>query len=80
LTKLHYFIIDSGGMLTVPRSFDFDCASHREPAEMALLLQDQLDTDEYLHRRRRDTETSFLRDILTDDISHNALRRPRESV
>jgi hypothetical protein len=65
LAKLHNFIIDSGGMLTVPRASDFDYESHREPAEMAVLLQDQLDTDEDLHKRCRDTETSILRDILT---------------
>jgi DDE superfamily endonuclease len=80
LAKIHNFIIDSGGMLTVPRASDFDCASHREPAEMAVLLQYQLDTDEDLHKRRRDTETSILREILTDDIAHNALRRHRVSV
>jgi hypothetical protein len=67
-------------MLIVPRASDFDCASHREPAYMALLLLNQLDTDEDLHKRRIDTETSILWDILTDDISHNALRRPRVSV
>jgi hypothetical protein len=80
LAKLHNFITDSGGMLTVPHACECYCASHREPAEMAVLLQYQLGTDEYLHKRRRDIETSILRDILTDDIAHNALRRPRVSV
>jgi DDE superfamily endonuclease len=45
LAKLYNFIIDSGSMLTVPRASDFNCSSHLEPAEMAVLLQYHLDTD-----------------------------------
>jgi DDE superfamily endonuclease len=79
LTKLHNFIIDSGGMPTVPRPSGADSSGHYEPADMAVLLQDELDTDDRLHKRRRDTETSLMRDIFTKSIELNGMRRPLQA-
>jgi hypothetical protein len=59
---------------TSPRGVD--TSSHQEQADMAVLLQDHLDTDDRLHKRRRDTDTSRLRQIFIDSIELNAFRRP----
>jgi hypothetical protein len=74
LAKLHNFIIDEGGMPHVPRPSGADCSGHQEPADNAILLQGQLDADNLLHRRRRDMETSRLRQVLTDSIEFHGLR------
>jgi hypothetical protein len=46
LAKLHNFIIDEGGMPHVPRPSGADCSGHQEPADNAILIQDQLDPDD----------------------------------
>jgi hypothetical protein len=79
LAKLHNYIIDNDGMITIPRPSGCDSATHREPADMAVLLQDQLDTDDALHRRRRDLEYSTLRQMLSETIELHAMRRPTVS-
>jgi hypothetical protein len=76
VAKLHNFIIENGGLAVVPRPSGVDSSSHHEPADMAILLQDQLDTEDQLHRRRGDTDTSHLRDIFTSSIELHGLRRP----
>jgi hypothetical protein len=66
-------------MPTVPRPSCVDISSHQEQADMEVLLQDQLDTDERLRKRRCDTETSRLRQTFTNSIELNAFRRPLAS-
>jgi DDE superfamily endonuclease len=80
LAKLHNFNIDEGAMPTVPRPCGVDTSSHQEQGDMAVLLQYQLDTDDRLHKRRRDPETSRLSQIFTDSIELNAFRRPLAST
>jgi hypothetical protein len=76
LAKLHNFIIENGRLPVVPRPSGIDSSSHVERAEMAVLLQDQLDNEDQLHRRRRDTETSILREIVSNKIEINGFRLP----
>jgi hypothetical protein len=80
LAKLHSIIIDEGAMQTVPRPSGVDTSSQQEQADMAVLLQDQLDSDDRLQKRRRDTKTSRLRQIFTNNIELNAFRRPLASA
>jgi hypothetical protein len=60
----------------VPRASGMDSTSHQDPADMAVLLQDQLDTNDDLHRRRRDCEATRLRDLWRDQIARSGMRLP----
>jgi hypothetical protein len=71
-----YFIIENEGLQTVPRVSGMDSASRQVPADMAALLQDQLDTNDDLHRRRRDCEASRMRDFWRDQIARSGICRP----
>jgi DDE superfamily endonuclease len=73
--KLHNFII-SQGSIAVPDVYEEDNEQHRDAPDRAVHFQDGVDTDDVMHRRRRDLESSFLRDILTQELKDRGLRRP----
>jgi hypothetical protein len=75
----YLYIFDSGGMPTIPRPSGADSSGHYEPADMTVLLQDELDTDDRLQKRRRDTETSLMRDMFTKSIELNGMLRPLQA-
>lgn len=74
--KLHNFIIEKGESLCVPPPSQFDVQLHSDNPEYEVHLQDRCDTELNIHRRRRDLESSTIRDELTNMIHHLGLRRP----
>jgi hypothetical protein len=73
--KLHNFIIDRES-LAVPAPSDFDAVSDVTLEDACVLFQDEADTDYSSHRRRRDVESSKLRERFTEEIKDASLRRP----
>jgi DDE superfamily endonuclease len=83
--NLHNFIIETcelslvqaGSALCVPDPSGIDNVGHRDAADMIVHLQDELDTDDVLHRRRRDLEVSVLREEFTRMIDDDGIVRPQ---
>jgi hypothetical protein len=83
--KLHNFIIETfelslvqaGSALCVPDPSGIDNVGHRDAADMIVHLQNGLDTDDVLHRRRRDLEVSVLREEFTRMIDDDGIVRPQ---
>jgi DDE superfamily endonuclease len=73
--KLHNFILDNGE-LDIPLPCGVDTASHTQSPDYQVYEQDQADTQEALHRRRRDLESSEMRIELTAEIEDLGLARP----
>jgi hypothetical protein len=73
--KLHNFIIDRES-LAVPDNSDFEAESELTLEDACVLFQDEADTDYSSHRRRRDVESSKLRELYTEEIKDASLRRP----
>jgi DDE superfamily endonuclease len=73
--KLHNFIIGQGS-IAVPDFFEEDNEQHRDAPDRSVHFQDDVDTDDIMHRRRRDLESSSLRDIMTQELKDMGLRRP----
>jgi len=61
----------------VPEHSGMDNDGVSEPQDQTIHLQDRCDTNIEQHRRRRDLESSHIRDVLTEHIRVNGLRRPR---
>jgi DDE superfamily endonuclease len=59
--KLHNFIV-SNGSIAVPDAYEEDSILHHDAPDYSVHAQDELDTDFATHRRRRDLETSELRE------------------
>jgi DDE superfamily endonuclease len=78
--KLHNFIIDNGETASPPNPLTSDVTSHGTPAHLTIVLQDEADTDDALHRRRRDLETCELRETFTNEIAETGLERPRRYI
>jgi hypothetical protein len=57
--KLHNFII-SQGSIAVPYIFEEDNEQHRDAPDRSVYFQDDVDTDDIMHRRRIDLQSSFL--------------------
>ena len=76
LCKLHNFVIDEMNSCEVPPPSGIDTTYHSSDPDFSVLPQDLCDTDENLHRRRRDLERSDLRDRFTSEIKDEGLRRP----
>jgi hypothetical protein len=70
--KLHNYIIESAENshqhvadgLTIPKPSTLDVSSHSDRLDMSVHLQINLETDEAMHRRRRDLEASEMRTFL----------------
>jgi hypothetical protein len=83
--KLHNFIIEgcemplvsSGSVQCVPNPSGFDNVGPRDAADMKVYLQDELDTNDVLHRLRRDLEVSELREEFTRIIEDAGIVRPQ---
>jgi hypothetical protein len=73
--KLHNFIV-SNGSIAVPDAYEEDSIQHHDAPDYSVHAQDELDTDGARHRRRRDLETSELREEWTHKINDMGLRRP----
>jgi hypothetical protein len=73
--KLHNFVLDSGDM-GIPAPCAADTSGHTHDPDYEVHEQDQADTQEALHRRRRDIESSALRAELTAEIKDLGLVRP----
>jgi hypothetical protein len=73
---LHNYVNDNFGMNTVPRPSGYHSATRRETSNMSVILQDQLDTDDALNRRRRDLAYCTLRQMRTEAIELRSMRRP----
>jgi hypothetical protein len=73
--KLHNFIIDRES-LAVPDPSEFDAVSDVTLEVACVLFRDEADTDYSSHRRRRDVESSKLREHFTEEIKYARLRRP----
>jgi hypothetical protein len=74
--KLHNFII-SQGSIAVPDIFEEDNEQHRDASDRSVHFQDDVYTDDIMHRRRRDLESSSLRDPnMTQELKDMGLRRP----
>jgi hypothetical protein len=82
--KLHNFIIecceklhsDSTSSSEVPEPRGVDYFGNTDPAGMEIHLQDDLDTDESLHKRRRDREQCVVRSHFTQLIEDLGVARP----
>lgn len=69
--KIQNYIIyfkNDEGMADDAAMSNIDSAHHSEAADTGVHLQDECDTDDNLHRRRRDLETSLLRIALPQRI------------
>jgi hypothetical protein len=73
--KLHNFIVETDGA-DVPRPSTVDISSHTVSPDYEVHEQDQLDTNDSLHRRRRDLEGSEQRLFLTSVVADLGLSRP----
>jgi hypothetical protein len=73
--KLHSFII-SQGSIAVPDFFEEDNEQHNDAPDRSVHFQGDVDTDNVMHRRRRDLESSSLRDIMTQELKDVGLRIP----
>jgi DDE superfamily endonuclease len=65
--KLHNFIVDRES-IAVPEPSNIDLTGHDTEACSSLVFQDEGDTDPSLHRRRRDADSSMLRQTVTQEI------------
>ena len=75
--KLRNFIIDNcNDDMDVPPPSGLDNAHHTLPADIHVHLQDDCNLGEALHGRRRDLDSSNLRDDMTAEIESCARRRP----
>jgi hypothetical protein len=70
-------LVNSGSLLCVPDPSGLENVGHRDAADIKVYLQDELDTDDFFHRRRRDLEVSELREELTRIIEDVGLVRPQ---
>jgi hypothetical protein len=75
--KLYNFIIESSeSESSVPEPSGIDNGNYRDRAGMEIHLQDDNDTDEALHKRRRDIEQCKIRWDYTKRIEELGLARP----
>ena len=75
--KLHNFIMDQNSDLEVPNPSHADDHSHVGPPERVVHFQEEYDMVEQDHRRRRDLDTSRVREDFTTNIRNLALKRPK---
>jgi hypothetical protein len=83
--KFHNYIIErsvcfhnSGEPgITIPEPSSLDIQGHIEMADMNVHLQEDLDTDQQIHKRRRDLEASDLRAYFTRLIQDTGHVRPQ---
>jgi hypothetical protein len=73
--KLHNIIVETDGA-KVPCPSTVDISSHIVSPDYEVHEQDQLDTNDSLHRRRRDLEGSEQRVFLTSVVADLGLSRP----
>jgi hypothetical protein len=73
--KLHNFVLD-GGDMGIPPPCAADTASQTHDPDYEVPEKDQADTQEALHLRRRDIESSALRAELKAEIKYLELVRP----
>jgi hypothetical protein len=71
--KLHNFIINC---IVVPDIFEEDNEQHLDAPDRQVHFQDDVDTDDIMHRRRRYLESSPLREIMTQELKDMGLRCP----
>jgi DDE superfamily endonuclease len=71
--KLHNFTLDRGS-IAVPEPSNIDLTGHE--AYSPVVFQVEGDADPSLHSRRRDVESSMLRQTFTQEIKNAGLRRP----
>jgi DDE superfamily endonuclease len=74
--KLHDCIVETDSA-DVPRPSTVDTCSHTVSPDYEVHEQDQLDTNDSLHRRRRDLEGSEQRVLLTSVVADLGLARHR---
>lgn len=74
--KLHNFIIDHACIVNIPPRTQSDVDNSSDPIDQTVHLQDDCDTHNELHRRRRDLEHSKIREDQTELIRQEGLRRP----
>jgi hypothetical protein len=83
--KLHNCIIERAEIslqhvaagLTIPEPSTLDVRSHSDGPDMSVHLQTNLDTDESMHRRRRDLEASEMRTDFPQAIKDAGYERPQ---
>jgi hypothetical protein len=83
--KLHNYIIEraessrqhAAAGLTIPEPSTLDVRSHSDKPDMSVHLQNNLDTDELMHRKRRDLEASEMRTAFTQAINDAGYERPQ---
>jgi hypothetical protein len=63
--------------LTIPKPSTLDVRSHSDRPDMSVHLRNNLDTDEAMHRRRRDLEESEMRTAFTQAIKDAGYERPQ---
>jgi aromatic ring hydroxylase len=63
--------------LIIPEPSTLDDRSHSDRPDMSVHLQNNLDTDEAMHRIRRDLEASEMRTAFTQAIKDAAYERPQ---
>jgi type II secretory pathway component PulM len=73
--KLHNFIMETDST-DVPRPSAVDTCSHTVSPHYEVHEQDQSDTNDSLHRRRRDLKGSEQRIVLTPVVGDLGLARP----
>jgi hypothetical protein len=75
--KLHNFVLEMAdssrnhlysNASTVPDPSNIDTSGHGEAADSRIHLQDEVDLDEPLHKRRRDLEASSPREMFCSQI------------
>jgi DDE superfamily endonuclease len=82
--KLHNYILesceglplDSASNSLVPEPSGIDDLGHLDPADREIHLQDEHDTDERQHKRRRDKENCIVRSKNTERIEDLGIVRP----
>lgn len=74
--KLHNFIIDETNDTTVPGVWERDMRGFSPNDVQFVCLEDECDTDDARHRRRRDLEYSHMRTMFTNAIKDEGLCRP----
>jgi hypothetical protein len=63
--------------ITIPEPSSLDIQGHVEMTDMNVHLQDDLDMDQQMHKRRRDLEASDLRAYFTRLIQDTGQVRPQ---
>ena len=76
--KLHNFILNNEGVsaIDVPMLTNEHSSTPSSSTTMDIFWQDECDTDDTLHRRRRDLEVCEIREQFTQEIRAQGLKRP----